>query len=208
MHPGSDPSRRARARQGLLLTPGESQLVIVDVQERLAPAMPAAAFARTMATLRLLAIAAAATGVPSTITEHVPDRIGPTTRVVRDLFREATVISKVHFSAANERTFLERLAAFDRPQLLVCGMETHVCVLQTALGLAERGAAVRLVTDACCARDDHDQAIALGRAEAAGLGLVTGEMVAFEWLRRADHPARHAVIEAVKAKAAGVTPGA
>jgi nicotinamidase-related amidase len=185
---------------GGLLDVGTTQVVVVDVQARLAPAMPTAARARAFAALHLLAAATEALGVPVTLTEHVPERIGATVPEIAQAFADAGTVGKVHFSAARAPALRERLAGFDRPRVLVAGMETHVCVLQTALGLQAAGYAVDLVVDACCARAPLDEEIAFRRAEAAGLGLVTSEMAAFEWLRRADHPARRSIIDAVKAK--------
>ncbi len=187
-------------KQGGVLEAGASQLVVVDVQAQLAPAMPAAPRDRAVAALHLLATATAALGVPVTLTEHVPERIGRTLPEIARAFAEAATVAKVHFSAARVPALVERLASFDRPRVLVAGMETHVCVLQTALGLQAAGYAVDLVVDACCARAALDEEIARHRAQAAGLGLVTSEMAAFEWLRRADHPARRTIIDAVKAK--------
>ena len=140
--------------------------------------------------------------MPATLTEHVPARIGSTVDDVRRAFAEAAVIEKVHFCAAAEPALPARLRAFDRPLVVVAGMETHVCVLQTALALQDQGFAVHLCVDACGARHPLDAAIARERAAARGIVAVTSDMVAFEWLRRADHPARRTVIEAVKAKGA------
>ena len=187
-----------------LLEAGRSQLLVIDVQAELARAMPAGARARALAGLDLLATAATALGVPATLTEHVPERLGATVPALRDALPEAAVLAKAHFCAAADAAIAARVAALDRPQLVVAGMETHVCVLQAALVLAADGYAVHLAFDASAARDEADVALARDRAAAAGVVPVSADMVAFEWLRRADHPARRAVIDAVKTKGAAL----
>jgi len=186
-----------------LLEAGRSQLLVVDVQQKLAAAMPAGPRQRALAALELLATAAAALGVPATVTEHMPMRIGRTEPRLKAALAGAAIMEKVHFCALADAAIAARLAATGRPQVVVAGMETHVCVLQAALALAQAGYAVHLAYDASCARDDADAGLARARAAAFGVVPVSAEMVVFEWLRRGDHPARRTVIDAVKAKTAG-----
>ena len=185
-----------------LLEAGRSQLLLIDVQSGLAAAMPAAIRRRALAGLDLLARAAGALGVPATVTEHVPERLGATVAAVSAQLDHAAVLAKSHFCAAADATVARRLDALDRPQIVLAGMETHVCVLQAGLVLAARGWSVHLAFDASAARDERDADTARARAMQAGIVPVSADMVAFEWLRRADHPARRTVIDAVKAKAA------
>jgi nicotinamidase-related amidase len=203
MHPDEvvPPPEPAAIQPPPLLDAGRSQLLVVDAQAGLAAAMPDAAQRRALAGLALLARAAGALGVPATVTEHVPERLGATVPAVRDPLAAATVLAKTHFCAASDPTIARHLDALDRPQLVLAGMETHVCVLQAGLVLAARGYAVHLVFDASAARDETDVSLARERAARAGIVPVSADMVAFEWLRRADHPARREVIAAVKAKA-------
>ncbi|NBB69056.1 MAG: isochorismatase family protein [Alphaproteobacteria bacterium] len=185
-----------------LLEAGRGQLLLIDVQSGLAAAMPEAIRRRALAGLDLLVRAATALGVPATITEHVPERLGATLPAVGGELAHASIIPKSHFCAAADPAVGRRLDALDRPQVVLAGMETHVCVLQAGLVLAARGWGVHLVFDASAARDERDAEVARARAVQAGIVPVSADMVAFEWLRRADHPARRAVIDAVKAKAA------
>ncbi|MFW5834934.1 MAG: isochorismatase family protein [Pseudomonadota bacterium] len=187
-------------RDSLAFAPRNCQLVVVDVQARLAPAMPAEARAWVGATLALLGKTARLLGVPVTVTEHVPERIGGTEPEVLAVFDAPTVLGKIHFGAANEDTFLAHVAGLGRDHVLVAGMEAHVCVLQTALGLKARGYRVAMIADASCSRAPLDEKVALDRARFHGIEPVTAEMVVFEWLHRADHPARRAVIDAIKAR--------
>ena len=202
MHPGEVVSRPAPAtiQPPPLLDAGRCQLLVIDVQAELAAAMPEPTRRRALAGLTLLARAATALGVPATLTEHVPERLGATVPSLGATLPDATVLAKTHFCAAADGAIAAHLDARDRPQLVLAGMETHVCVLQAALVLAGRGYAVHLAFDASAARDETDAALARDRATMAGVVPVSADMVAFEWLRRADHPARRGVIDAVKAK--------
>jgi nicotinamidase-related amidase len=192
--------RSTRMRDVVTLDAGQSQLVVVDVQARLAAAMPAERRARALDALRLLGTAARLLGVPVTVTEHVPSRIGGTDPEALACLDAPTVLQKVHFGAANEPHIVARLESLERPRLLVLGMEAHVCVLQTALGLKARGHDVGFVVDASCSRCVLDEELALARASRHGIEPLSAEMVAFEWLHRADHPARAALIRAIKAR--------
>lgn len=206
MHPSEvvSPPEPAAIQPQPLLEAGRSQFLVVDVQSGLAAAMPEGARRRALAGLELIARTGAALGVPATVTEHVPERLGTTVPALGVALGDATVLAKTHFCAASDAAIAARLGAVDRPQIVVAGMETHVCVLQAALVLAARGYAVHLAFDASAARDEADVALARERAMLAGIVPVSADMVAFEWLRRADHPARREVIAAVKAKGAAL----
>lgn len=190
-------------RDALALRPSDCQLMVVDVQKKLAPAMPADRRERVFRAIELLGVAARLMGVPVTVTEHVPDRIGATDPAILAHLNQPTIFGKTHFGAANEPEIaahgLALAKAEGRARVLVCGMEAHVCVLQTALGLKALGLEVAFVADAACSRHALDEATARERCRHHGIEVVTAEMVAFEWLHRADHPARREVIAAVKA---------
>lgn len=167
-----------------LLDARQSQLIIIDIQERLAPAIKEGD-AALKATL-LLNKAAQQLGVPVTVTEQYPKGLGATVPALKAaLANDATIFEKIHFSAMREAAFARHLKAQERPQLVICGMEAHVCVLQTALDAKAAGFPVAFVTDAVGSRAEHSRAIAFQRAQQAGLTLVTAEMVVFEWLERA-----------------------
>jgi nicotinamidase-related amidase len=170
----------------MLLRAERSFLAVVDVQERLAPAMatPEPAIARCEILMR----AAARLGVPMLVSEQYPKGLGRTVPALAALAATNDVVEKIHFSCADEHAWAERLGLFDesgRDQAVVCGMEAHVCVLQTALGLHEQGYQVAVVADAVSSRRKEDAGLALARMSQAGLTVVSAEMVVFEWLRRA-----------------------
>ncbi len=163
-------------------------LVVVDVQERLAPAMPVPE--AVPAALSLLLAAARACRVPVTVSEQYPKGLGPTLPVlVEALPDHSAVVEKMTFSAMREPNFAARIEGVDRPRLVVTGMETHVCVLQTVLDALHGGLAVSVVADAVASRSAEDRMRGLARMQAAGAEIVTTEMVVFEWLERAGTPA-------------------
>lgn len=164
-----------------------SQLLLVDYQARLMPAIHGAE--ALLANARRLATLAPLLGVPVWGTEQVPDKLGPNVAELRAAC--TTTLAKQAFGACDDG-LLDLLAAglaADRTQLVVAGCEAHVCLLQTALGLREAGHDVWVVEDACGSRTEANHEAAMSRLVASGITLVTTEMVGFEWLARADHPA-------------------
>lgn len=174
----------------------DSFLLVVDVQEKLAPHV--AGKEQLIARCAALLQAAKALGVPAFASEHCPDRIGPTIATLRNLVAGDAVVRKVHFSCADEADCLARFRATGRKQAVIAGMEAHVCVMQTALGLVESGFEVFIVRDAVGSRRDEDRAAALDRLAAAGCGAATAEMAMFEWMHRADGPEFRELLGIVK----------
>jgi nicotinamidase-related amidase len=171
----------------MLLTAARSHLVVVDIQERLMPAIHEGE--RVARNTRTLLAAATRLHIPIAVTEQYPRGLGHTVAEVADHLPEsARRYEKIHFSAAAEPHIageVSRAAAEGRDQLVICGCEAHVCVLQTALGFREAGYSVFLVGDAISSRAPHSLETAKARALHAGCHLVTTEMVVFEWLAKA-----------------------
>jgi nicotinamidase-related amidase len=177
-----------------------SQLVLVDIQEKLAPHVDGhAAIIRNAA--RLIAYATRL-GVPVTVTEHYPQGIGATTRALAGLLGNGMVrIEKNTFSAWQTPDFKSRvdgLRRAGRHQIVIAGMEAHVCVLQTALDLLAADFEVLLVADAAGSRRAEDRQLALNRLDKAGAAIVTHEMIAFEWLERCATPEFKDLIGVIK----------
>ena len=170
-----------------LLSRDDSLLVVVDVQEKLVPAVPAAP--RVIARVRLLLEAARVLNVPVLATEQYPKGLGPTVKEIRDLLPPGVVpLEKTDFSCVPVPGFASRLMTLGREQIVVAGLEAHVCVGQTALELAAAGKRVFVPADAVASRREEDAAVALRRLERAGAVITTAEAVVFEWLRRAGTP--------------------
>ena len=192
----------------MLLDVEESQLVLVDYQIRLMPAMLDSASA--IANAIRLAQLAALMQVPAFLTEQNPSKLGETVLEIRQAFDvPPRVLAKMQFSAmeeglgewlrppakpvqGNARSLPKHLqkpaAGSERGTIVLAGCEAHICVLQTALDLLEDDFEVWVVTDACSARTERNRDAAFDRLAGAGAELVTTEMVAFEWIRSAEHP--------------------
>ncbi|NMG42775.1 isochorismatase family protein [Aromatoleum toluvorans] len=167
----------------MLMNREKSVLLIVDVQERLAPAIDDGdAVVRNCA---WLAGVAGRMGVPVVVSEHFPEKIGSTVAEVKAaaVAAGAQFVTKEFFSAETDGC-LKGTAIDDRRQVVVCGTEAHVCVQQTALGLRWAGHDVFVVADAAGSRRASDRELALARMRGHGIEIVAREMVAFEWLKR------------------------
>ena len=201
----------------MLLDASESQLVLVDYQERLMPAIfegPA-----VLANALRLAKISQLMEVPVWGTEQNPSRLGGNDAALRALCQNT--LAKMHFSAAEEglgewlrppakpqqggnaRSLPKHLQKPaqqppERSTIVIAGCEAHVCLLQTALDLIEDEFEVWVVTDACSSRTERNRDAAFDRLAGAGAELVTTEMVAFEWLRSCENPVFREVLALVK----------
>ena len=188
----------------MLLDDQESQLVLVDYQSRLMPAIFEGE--AVLANAMRLAQAAHWMEVPTYGTEQNPDKLGPLPDEMRKLCRR--VVPKMSFSACpdglsellrpsarapqgNARSLPKHLQKAvpkepSRQSIVIAGCEAHICLLQTALDLLEEEYAVWVVVDACSSRTERNRDAAFDRLAGAGAELVTTEMVLFEWLRTAE----------------------
>ncbi len=201
----------------MLLDANESQLVLVDYQARLMPAIYEGA--EVLANALRLAKVARMLDVPVWGTEQNPTRLGANDAALRTLCDNT--LAKMHFSAAEEglgewlrppakamqggnaRSLPKHLQkpaqqASERGTIVIAGCEAHVCLLQTALDLLEDEFEVWVVTDACSSRTERNRDAAFDRLAGAGAELVTTEMVAFEWLATCEHPAFKDMLALVK----------
>lgn len=183
-----------------LLDRARSVFVIVDVQEKLLPAIPDRD--RVLGRIGLLLEAARALSIPVIATEQYPQGLGPTVEHVRAALPSgAAPLAKSTFSCAASPGFRDRMPA-GRDQVVLAGIEAHVCVTQTALELAADPArSVFVITDAVASRRAGDAAAALDRLRAAGVTLLPTESAVFEWLRDAAHPAFKSLQPSLKAMA-------
>ncbi len=203
----------------MLLEVESSQLVLVDYQERLMPAMHESG--SVIANAARLARIATLLRVPAFATEQNPSKLGATVVDVVQGFGDTPVrmLSKMQFSAVEEglsewlrppakpvqgnarslpKHLQKQAAGSERSSVVLAGCEAHVCLLQTALDLLEDEFDVWVVTDACSSRTESNRDAAFDRLAGAGVELVTTEMVAFEWLRSAEHADFKAVQALIK----------
>lgn len=166
-----------------ILQADASRLVIVDLQEKLAPTIPG--LEGPLAACRFLIDGAKLFHVPTFVTEQYPKGLGPTVRVLSEVLPPPIV--KNEFSGWAALGWPAAADAIDgRYQVVVAGIEAHVCVLQTSLELQSAGYRVFVVADAVASRRETDRRIALERLLSSGITLVTAESVLFEWCQRSD----------------------
>ena len=170
----------------MLLNKEDSIVLLVDVQEKLTPAvLNCDAFIARCEWLLKLALTL---GVPIMVSEQYPKGLGSTIEQLRPYYDKKECIEKVHFSCMQQPDYTSRLNEFNKNQLIVIGIEAHVCVLQTAMEMKNAGYEVYIVVDAVSSRNEHDLKYALKRMKQEGIHLITAEMVFFEWLRKAGTP--------------------
>lgn len=170
---------------GVLADRRESQLVLVDVQEKLCAAMPAEALQDVLRNCDILLQAARLLQVPVIHTEQYPRGLGPTLPALTPWLAPERRVEKTCFSCCQSEGFL-KLLDDARRQVVLAGMEAHICVLQTALELQQMGHQVFVVEDAVISRHARHHANAMARLRQAGITVSNAESVAFEWLKVAE----------------------
>ncbi|MDZ7828820.1 MAG: isochorismatase family protein [Halofilum sp. (in: g-proteobacteria)] len=171
-----------------LLDAERSLLLIVDMQARLVASMPDEAWGSARDATITLARGAGELDIPVLVTRQYPKGLGPTDGDIEAALPDAAVsIDKTCFSACGADELMESIRASGRDRVVVCGMEAHVCVLQTVADLAARGPMPVVVGDAVCSRRAEHRDNALARMAAGGATVTNHESVLFEWLRDARH---------------------
>jgi nicotinamidase-related amidase len=166
-----------------LLDKNKSLLLLVDVQERLFPSIHERE--KMLARIELLIAAAKLMEIPIVATEQYPKGLGKTLPEIAGMIPDIQPLEKIDFSCFQAPGFQEQLAAHQRRQIVVTGIEAHICVTQTALDLLNNGKEVVVVADAVGSRRPLDAETALRRLDNCGAVVATAESVVFEWLRRA-----------------------
>jgi len=169
-----------------MLNKQDSILVIIDVQEKLVNALEKDTVVKKTA---ILAQAAKILDIPILITEQYPKGLGSTVDSVKETFdKNTTVIEKSSFSAAKENEFMKILKAYDKKQIIICGIETHICVHQTTADLLEEGYEVYVAKDACASRNKYEfkQGIEIMKDNGAKISCI--EIILFEWLKSSKNP--------------------
>lgn len=167
----------------MLMRAENACLLIVDVQQRLLTAMDSPR--SVLSGCSLMMKAAGVLDVPIVVTEQYPEGLGPTVEPLAELAPEDAFFSKVHFSSAKNPAIRGKIDTIKPDQIVIAGIEAHVCVLQSALGFMEQGYQCFVVADATSSRSPANHAAAMTRLREAGVGIVTSEMIVFEWLEKA-----------------------
>jgi len=174
----------------MLLAREKSQLLIIDVQDKLLSAISGKD--RVVDRCVNLVLAARTLGIPITLSEQYPQGLGPTHDSIRDAFaNDGLIVDKTEFSCVkNERLrdHLHDLRREGRTKVVIGGIEAHVCVTQTAMDLESQGFEAFVVADAVGSRSKASRKLALARMQKSGVDIVDLEMVLFEWMERAGTP--------------------
>lgn len=166
----------------------QSALLVVDIQNRLTAAMPAKVLARIQRNVETLLKAADLLQIPVIATEQYPKGLGSMEPSLVELLpKGARRYEKTTFSCAGAPDFVSDFELLKRKQIILTGMETHVCVLQTALDLMQLGATVFVVADAVCSRHRDNYEVAIQRMAAEGIIVSVTESILFEWLQDSKH---------------------
>jgi nicotinamidase-related amidase len=166
-----------------LLDRNRSALLLIDFQERLFPHVHE--YQRVLSRIDLLVFAATLMNVPVLLTEQYPRGLGKTIEEIRAALPQAQPLEKIDFSCVPALGFREKLMSLHRDQIVLAGIEAHICVAQTALDLMAEGERVYVVADASASRRPVDAQTAMNRLDRNGAAIITAESVVFEWLRRA-----------------------
>jgi len=165
------------------LTKEDTVLVVVDIQERLAAVMSERQ--KVIWNSLHLIEAAKVLHFPVLLTEQYPKGLGPTVPEIRDALPSYAPIEKLMFGCCGEPMFMEAIASTGKRKVILCGMETHVCVLQTCLGLIREAYTVHVVQDAICSRAKENYRIGVEFMRDVGAVITGTETVLFQLLERA-----------------------
>ena len=171
-------------------------LVVVDVQGKLAQLMTARE--ALFKNIRILIKSARILDIPVLWCQQAPEALGPTIPEIAELLTDAEPINKASFSCAGHEPFNAKLEALGRKQVLLCGIETHVCIYQTAMDLLGQGREVTVIADAVSSRAAENKQIALDRLVAEGATIASTEMALFGLLKTAEHPQFKPIAKLVK----------
>lgn len=174
-----------------------SQLLIVDMQTKLSLAMPTDAMQAVVKNVQILAQAAQRLSVPVVLTEQYPQGLGHTLPEILQHTSPAPVVEKIAFSACASPKFNTKLSR-DKSQVMLAGMEAHICVLQTAFDLLAQHKQVFVLEDAIISRAPANRANAIARMREAGCIITNTESVLFEWIGNAQHDAFKEIAKLVR----------
>lgn len=172
--------------ENMKLKASECVLVVVDVQEKLARVMDRQA--QVIDAIGMLIRLAKLHGIPVLVTQQYTKGLGPTVETLALELDGVEHVEKVSFSCCGEEPFNRRLDSLGRRKVVLTGMETHVCVLQTAVDLIDAGYTIHVPWDAVCSRSDGNRDAGMSFMERAGAIITSAETVAFQILEKAGTP--------------------
>ncbi len=184
-------------RSDLSIKRKDAMLLVIDIQERLAPAMHHELYERMIENLTRFGQAVELLGLPVVLSEQYPKGLGATVEPVKNAFSSAKVLPKVVFDASGDATIAGAIRAEGRPKIVVAGIETHICVYQTVRSLV-RDHQVHVLRDAVASRTRENYEVGLELAEAAGAVVTSTETVLFDLLERAGTEEFRAISKLVR----------
>ncbi len=179
-----------------ILNPKDAVLVVVDIQERLVPAMSKKEKVYTNS-IHIIE-AAKLLGIPIVVTEQYPKGLGPTVKEITERVPSYDPLEKTTFDCCKGPGFMEKMVSLGKKQIILTGMETHVCVLQTCLSLLKKDYIVHLVSDAVCSRNKGDYISAREMMRDAGAVVTCTETVLFQLLEKAGTPEFKAISKRIR----------
>lgn len=169
-----------------MLDENNSLVLVIDIQERLV-----AALEKDIITEKAAKLVAAAKilNIPVIVSEQYPKGLGNTVNSIKlNLDNSTEFIEKTSFSLLREEGFLDKLKSYGKKQIVICGIETHICVYQTALELIEAGFEVVIAKDICASRNKYEFKAGIEAMKNSGAKISCLEIIIFEWLKGAKHP--------------------
>ncbi len=178
------------------LQPDSAVLVIIDLQERLLPVIPGREeiIANNLKLIESLSLL----GLPVVFTEQYRRLLGPTVGRIKEKLQDLTPTAKMSFNCCREPGFLAALESSGKKQIILTGVETHVCLLQTAINLQKLGFQVYLAADAGGSRHQRDELLALAIMRQAGVVVCSTEMIIFQLLRTAEAEEYKKILKIIK----------
>jgi len=173
-----------------------SCLVIVDVQGKLAQLMHDKT--TLFKNIRILVQAAKELSIPILWCQQVPEALGPTVPEIAELLTDNQPINKSAFSCCGDEKFNAAVKKCGRQQVLLCGIETHVCIYQTAIDLKQQGSDVHVIADAVSSRRLENKNLAIEKMRTNSIAIDCVEMVLFELLKTANHPSFKSIARLIK----------
>jgi Isochorismatase family len=168
----------------MLIDREKAQVVVINMQLELVPLLENGT--SVLNDCCWLADVAESLDLPTMVVEHM--KLGKLSEALKEVAGRASYVEKYYFDLSQHETIERKLSSTGRNQIILAGAETHVCLLQSAIGLSARGGQVFVVRDACSSRNRADHEAGLERLHAAGVTLVTKEMLFFEMIRNSEFP--------------------
>lgn len=187
---------RSTDQKSSLLTPDRTLLMVIDVQEKIFSTL----YEQTETERNIVRLirGTKVLDIPAVWTEQYPKGLGPTLPGIRDVLEGQTALEKLSFSCFGDGQVRKRIESLGRKEALMCGIEAHVCVYQTAADLMQRDYGVHIVTDAVMSRKKENYDLALAKLQTLGAQLTSVEMILFELLKEAKGKPFKAIAEIIK----------